>query len=48
MLAVGREASGVAVRDSMMVTGRVTGWLTPFRKEETAANIAWLTRLASV
>jgi hypothetical protein len=38
MLAAGREASGVALGDSMMGIGRVTGWLTPFRYEEIAAK----------
>jgi hypothetical protein len=38
MLEEGREASGVALGDLMMGTGRVTGWLTPFRYEETAAS----------
>jgi hypothetical protein len=33
VIAEGREASGVGVRDSMMGIGRVTGWLTPFRYE---------------
>jgi hypothetical protein len=31
MIAVGREASGIGGKDSMMRIGRVTGWLTPFR-----------------
>jgi hypothetical protein len=33
-LAAGREASGFAVRDLMMVCRRVTGWLSPYRYEE--------------
>jgi hypothetical protein len=37
-VAVGREASGVEARDATEVSGRVTGWLTPFRLEETAAK----------
>jgi hypothetical protein len=41
VLAVGREASGVAFGDSMMGIGRVTGWLTPFRYEEDRREAAW-------
>jgi hypothetical protein len=40
MLAVGREASGVAIRDSMRCIGRVTGWLTPFRYEDSRGGAA--------
>jgi hypothetical protein len=40
VLAVGREASGVALGDLMMGIGRVTGWLTPFRYQEDRGKAA--------
>ena len=47
-LAVGREASAVAVRDSMMVCRRVTGWLTPCRYKERKARAMTLRRAIRV
>jgi hypothetical protein len=48
VLAVGREASGVAFGDSMMGIGRVTGWLTPFRYEKDRGKAARLTATQSL
>jgi hypothetical protein len=47
MLAEGREASGVAVRDLMTCAGRVTGWLTPFRYDENCVKNAAVDRADS-